>query len=58
MDITPQAQIVYQRPRSLAMTPTSYCPGCTHGVANRLVAEVLDEIQGSDHCPISLELDV
>ena len=45
MESTPQAQIVYQRPRSLASTPTSYCPGCTHGVAHRLVAEVLDEME-------------
>lgn len=44
MDTTAQAQIVYQRPRSLSSTPTTYCPGCTHGVANRLVAEVLDEM--------------
>ncbi|MEM5776526.1 MAG: thiamine pyrophosphate-dependent enzyme, partial [Anaerolineaceae bacterium] len=36
-------EIVYQRPKSLIMTP-SYCPGCTHGVAHRLVAEVLDEM--------------
>jgi 2-oxoglutarate ferredoxin oxidoreductase subunit beta len=44
MDIPAQAQIVYQRPRTLSSTPTTYCPGCTHGVANRLVAEVLDEM--------------
>ncbi len=37
-------QLVYQRPESLADTPTHYCPGCTHGVAHRLVAEVLDEM--------------
>ena len=23
---------------------THYCPGCTHGVAHRLIAEVLDEM--------------
>ena len=45
MESIPQAQIAYQRPRSLANTPTSYCPGCTHGVAHRLVAEVLDEME-------------
>jgi 2-oxoglutarate ferredoxin oxidoreductase subunit beta len=39
-----QAQIVYERPKSLADFPTSYCPGCTHGVAHRLIAEVLDEM--------------
>ncbi len=38
------AQIVYQRPISLTDTPTHYCPGCTHGVAHRLIAEVLDEM--------------
>ena len=38
------AQLVYQRPESLADTPTHYCPGCTHGIAHRLVAEVLDEM--------------
>jgi 2-oxoglutarate ferredoxin oxidoreductase subunit beta len=37
-------QIVYSRPQSLSSTPTHYCPGCTHGVAHRLIAEVLDEM--------------
>ena len=35
---------VFTRPASLAETPMHYCPGCTHGVAHRLVAEVLDEL--------------
>lgn len=39
------AQIVYTRPDSLTDTPTSYCPGCTHGIAHRLIAEVLDELE-------------
>jgi 2-oxoglutarate ferredoxin oxidoreductase subunit beta len=38
------AQVVYSRPVSLTDTPTHYCPGCTHGIAHRLVAEVLDEM--------------
>lgn len=38
------AQVVYSRPKSLTDTPTHYCPGCTHGVAHRLIAEVLDEM--------------
>lgn len=37
-------QTVYSRPESLTNTPTTYCPGCTHGVAHRLIAEVLDEM--------------
>ena len=36
-------EIIYQRPESLIST-VSYCPGCTHGIAHRLVAEVLDEM--------------
>lgn len=37
-------EAVYQYPESLTAVPTHYCPGCTHGVAHRLVAEVLDEL--------------
>jgi len=35
---------VNQRPAVLADVPTHYCPGCTHGIAHRLVAEVIDEL--------------
>jgi 2-oxoglutarate/2-oxoacid ferredoxin oxidoreductase subunit beta len=38
-------QLVYQRPDSLTDCATHYCPGCTHGVAHRLVAEVIDELK-------------
>jgi 2-oxoglutarate/2-oxoacid ferredoxin oxidoreductase subunit beta len=44
MAINHPDQIVYQRPRSLTDTPNHYCPGCTHGVAHRLIAEVMDEM--------------
>lgn len=37
-------QVVYQRPKSLENVVTHYCPGCTHGTAHRLVAEVIDEM--------------
>jgi 2-oxoglutarate ferredoxin oxidoreductase subunit beta len=36
--------VVYRRPESLSNVTTHYCPGCTHGVAHRLVAEVIDEM--------------
>ena len=41
--------IVFQRPHALKETPMHYCPGCTHGIIHRLVAEVIDElgIEGS-----------
>jgi len=40
----PVENLVYERPEGLNETPTHYCPGCTHGVAHRLVAEVLEEM--------------
>jgi 2-oxoglutarate ferredoxin oxidoreductase subunit beta len=36
--------LVYERPVGFTETPTHYCPGCTHGVAHRLIAEVLEEM--------------
>lgn len=35
---------IFQRPESLTDTVTHYCPGCTHGIIHRLVAESLDEL--------------
>ncbi len=34
----------FTRPESLTDAVTHYCPGCTHGVIHRLVAESLDEL--------------
>jgi 2-oxoglutarate ferredoxin oxidoreductase subunit beta len=42
--ILERGRIVYQRPRALTDTPTHYCPGCTHGIINRLIAEAIDEL--------------
>ena len=39
-----QMQLVYKRPESLANVATHYCPGCTHGIIHRLIAEVIDEL--------------
>lgn len=39
-----EEKVVYQRPESLSSAPTHYCPGCTHGIAHRLLAEALDEL--------------
>jgi 2-oxoglutarate ferredoxin oxidoreductase subunit beta len=36
--------IKYQKTRGLTDTPLTYCPGCTHGIVHKLVAEVLDEL--------------
>jgi 2-oxoglutarate/2-oxoacid ferredoxin oxidoreductase subunit beta len=35
---------IFSRPKSLTKIPTHYCPGCGHGVAHRLIAEVIDEL--------------
>lgn len=37
-------KVIFRRPESLSATPTHYCPGCTHGIIHRLVAEVIDEL--------------
>jgi 2-oxoglutarate ferredoxin oxidoreductase subunit beta len=37
-------KLIYERPEVLDCGVTHYCPGCTHGVAHRLVAEVLEEM--------------
>ena len=44
LEIEQNEKIVYERPESLCDVYTHYCPGCTHGTAHRLVAEVLDEL--------------
>ena len=36
---------VFRRPEALTDVPTHYCPGCTHGIIQRLVAEVIDELE-------------
>ena len=36
--------VVFDRPHALADVPMHYCPGCTHGIIHRLVAEVIDEL--------------
>ena len=36
--------IVFEKPKTLADVPLHYCPGCTHGIIHRLVAEVIDEL--------------
>ncbi len=35
---------VFKRTPTLKDCPTHYCPGCGHGIAHRLVAETIDEL--------------
>ncbi|MBE6756469.1 MAG: 2-oxoglutarate oxidoreductase [Clostridia bacterium] len=36
--------VVFDKPHALTDAPLHYCPGCTHGIIHRLVAEVMDEL--------------
>jgi len=36
--------VVFDKPKSLTDVPLHYCPGCTHGIVHRLVAEAIDEL--------------
>lgn len=37
-------QTVFQKPSVLTDVPMHYCPGCTHGIVHRLVAQALEEL--------------
>ena len=37
-------ETIFKRPESLTDLQFSYCPGCTHGIVHRLIAETLDEL--------------
>ena len=36
--------VVYEKAKFLTDAPMHYCPGCTHGIIHKLVAEALDEL--------------
>ena len=38
------SKVVFDKPKALSDVPFHYCPGCTHGIVHRLVAEVIDEL--------------
>ena len=40
--------IVFEKPKMLADVPFHYCPGCTHGIIHRLVAEAIDQLGVGD----------
>lgn len=37
-------EVVYKKPKMLTDTPLHYCPGCTHGIVHKLIAQVLEEL--------------
>ncbi len=36
--------VVFEKPKALADVNTHYCPGCTHGIIHRLVANAIDDL--------------
>ena len=36
--------VIYSKPKSLADLQLHYCPGCTHGIIHRLVAQAIDDL--------------
>jgi 2-oxoglutarate ferredoxin oxidoreductase subunit beta len=48
--------VVFKKTRGLTDVETHYCPGCTHGIIHRLVAEALEELEVLDDsigvCPV------
>ncbi len=43
-DIIKPENLVYQKPKLLTNNTMHYCPGCSHGVAHTLVAEVVEDL--------------
>jgi len=43
-DIIKQENLAYAKPRLMNETQMHYCPGCSHGVVHKLIAEIIDEM--------------
>ena len=43
------AKTVFKKTSMLTDVQTHYCPGCTHGIVHRLVAESIEELGVGDH---------
>lgn len=43
-NIIDPANLVYDKPALMNDNPMHYCPGCSHGVVHKLIAEVIDEM--------------
>lgn len=43
-DIIKPENLVYQKPELMNDNPMHYCPGCSHGVIHKLIAEIIDEM--------------
>ncbi len=48
-EIIKPENIVYKRPVLMNDAHTHYCPGCSHGVVHKLIAEVIEDMHMQDH---------
>ena len=44
MDIIRPENLVYAKPELMNDNPMHYCPGCSHGVIHKLIAEVIGDM--------------
>jgi len=55
-DIIKPENLVYGKSKVLTDTVMHYCPGCTHGVVHKIIAEVIEEMDIQDRtigvCPV------
>ena len=47
-DIIKPENLVYKKPTLMNDNPMHYCPGCSHGVVHKLIAEVIEEMGMED----------
>ena len=52
-DIIKPENKTYERPHLLLDVNTHYCPGCSHGVVHKLIAEVIAEL-GMEDCAVGV----
>ena len=41
---------VFQKTKMLTDSSSKYCPGCTHGIVHRLLAECIEELGQEHNC--------
>ncbi|KAA6309150.1 2-oxoglutarate oxidoreductase subunit KorB, partial [termite gut metagenome] len=44
-EIIQSGELVYKKPALMNDAPMHYCPGCSHGVVHKLIAEVIEEME-------------
>ena len=59
-EIIAPENLVYKKPELMNDVPMHYCPGCSHGVVHKLVAEIIEEMGLEDKtvgvCPVGCDV--